>query len=74
MGNYRFITHVSAAKADELGDLALRDDAIACEFGTKIVLDLIEDNPTARAGWILEIAEGNRVVANIPFELDYLGD
>ena len=74
MSYYRFITRNSASQANELGGLAFEDDAVACEFGTKIVLDLIEDDPTTHAGWTLEIAEGNRVVASIPFELDYLGD
>jgi hypothetical protein len=74
MGNYRFITHVSAAKADEIGDLALRDDAIACEFGTNIVRDLLTSAPSEHVGWTLEIREGTRAVATIPFKTDALCD
>jgi len=40
MSKYRFTTRISTSQADELGDLALKDDAIACEFGTNIVRDL----------------------------------
>ncbi len=74
MSKYRFITRISTSQADELGDLALKDDAIACEFGTNIVRDLITSAPSERVGWTLEIREGQRAVATIPFKTDALCD
>jgi len=75
MSYYCFMTRGHATKADELlGTISLRDDAIACEFGTTIVRDLIREAPSEHAGWTLEIANRERSFASIPFRLDAIGD
>ena len=66
---YRLIIH-NKSEADELGTIAVRDDAVACEFGTKLVRDVIRDAPSKHLGWTLEIAAGERTIATIPFNLD----
>jgi hypothetical protein len=74
MSYYRFITRDGAARADEIGGLPLEGDHVARDFGANIVRDLIREAPSEHLGWTLEIAEGNRVVATIPFKLDAIGD
>ena len=54
--------------------MLLNDDDIAWGFGANIVRDLVSEAPSEHLGWTLEIAEGNRVVATIPFKLDAIGD
>jgi len=45
----------------------LENDDMARGFGANVIRDLIREAPSQHAGWILEIARGNRVVAAIPF-------
>ena len=71
MSYYRFITR-SKSEADELGTISVRDDAVACEFATNMVRDLITKAPSKHLGWSLEIAAGERTVATIPFKLEAL--
>jgi len=71
MSSYRFVTRDHVSQADELlGAISLSDDAIACEFGAHIIRDLIKEAPSRHAGWTLEIADGERAVATIPFTPD----
>ena len=67
MSYYRFIARDNASQAAELGGMALENDDIARDFGANVIRDLIREAPSQHAGWILEIARGNRVVAAIPF-------
>jgi hypothetical protein len=74
MSYYRFLIRDNVAQADELGGMPLRDDMDAREFGTNIVRDLIRDTPSEHAGCTLEIVEGERAVAAIPFKSDAVRD
>jgi hypothetical protein len=67
MSYYRFIARDNASQAAELGGMALENDDMARGFGANVIRDLIREAPSQHAGWILEIARGNRVVAAIPF-------
>jgi len=67
MSYYRFIARDNASQAAELGGMALENDDMARDFGANVIRDLIREAPSQHAGWILEIARGNRVVAAIPF-------
>ena len=67
MSYYRFIARDNTSQAFELGGMALENDDMARGFGANVIRDLIREAPSQHAGWILEIARGNRVVAAIPF-------
>jgi hypothetical protein len=67
MSYYRFIARDNTSQAAELGGMALENDDMARGFGANVIRDLIREAPSQHAGWILEIARGNRVVAAIPF-------
>ena len=67
MSYYRFIARDNASQAAELGGMALENDDMARGFGANVIRDLIREAPSQHAGWILEIARGDRVVAAIPF-------
>jgi hypothetical protein len=73
MSYYRFIARDDAARADELGGMLLADDDVALDFGAKIVRDLISEAPSKPVDWYLEVVNGNRAVATIPFKVDATG-
>lgn len=65
--------HDAAAHPDELlGSVSLTDDTAAHAFDTSYVRSLKWDTPTRHEGWTLQIAQGDRLVATIPFsKLDH---
>ena len=73
MSYYGFIARDDAARADELGGMLLADDDVALDFGAKIVRDLIREAPSKPVDWYLEVVNGNRAVATIPFKVDATG-
>jgi hypothetical protein len=58
---------VEAFLAENVRHEVLENDDMARGFGANVIRDLIREAPSQHAGWILEIARGNRVVAAIPF-------
>jgi hypothetical protein len=64
MHNYRFVLYSGDAPAEELGAIALRDDADARSFAMGVIGDLQQ---TGAADWTLHITEDERAVASIPF-------
>jgi hypothetical protein len=74
MSYYSFFTYDDASQVDEIGCMSLESDDIALAFGGEIVRDLIRDAPSEHLGWTLEIVDGNRAVATIPFKLDAIRD
>ena len=67
MSYYRFIARDNASQSAELGGMELENDDMARGFGANVIRDLIREAPSQHAGWTLEIARDNRVVAAIPF-------
>jgi hypothetical protein len=56
------------SKIENLGGLAMANDAEAIEFGKLVVQDLIRRHSEQHAGWTMEITEHGRAVLSIDFE------
>ena len=56
------------SKTENLGGLAMANDAAAIEFGKLVVQDLIRRHPEQHAGWTMEITERDRAVFSVDFE------
>jgi hypothetical protein len=69
MIGYLFNVH-NDTQVEELGSMALDDDAAAIAFGKQVIRDLLDKDEEHCSGWTLEIAEGDRHVASIPFGAD----
>jgi hypothetical protein len=66
MIGYQFSLHADT-RVEELGSVALVDDAEARAFGKQVIRDLLDHDDEHCSGWTLEIIEGDRHVASIPF-------
>jgi hypothetical protein len=64
---YRFAIQRNS-KIENLGGLAMANDAEAIEFGKLVVQDLIRRHPEPHAGWTMEITERGRAVFSVDFE------
>jgi len=64
---YRFAIQRNS-KIENLGGLAMANDAEAIEFGKLVVQDLIRRHSEPRAGWTMEITESGRAVFSVDFE------
>jgi hypothetical protein len=56
------------SKIENLGGLAMANDAEAIEFGKLVVQDLIRRHSEPHAGWTMEITESGRAVFSVDFE------
>jgi hypothetical protein len=63
---YRFAIQRNS-KIENLGGLALANDAEAIEFGKLVVKDLIRRHAEQHAGWTMEITERGRAVFSVDF-------
>jgi hypothetical protein len=66
MIGYQFSLHTDAL-VEELGSMALVDDAEALALGKQVIRDLLDEDDEQCSGWTLEIIEGDRRVASIRF-------
>ena len=66
MIGYLFNLH-NGTQVEELGSMALVDDAAALAFGKQVIRDLLDKDDEHCSGWTLEIIEGDRRVASIHF-------
>jgi hypothetical protein len=65
---YRFVIH-SGDTVEALGVMPLADDDEARVFGTGVIRDLMEDAAPRYAAYTMDIIQGRRAVASIPFGL-----
>jgi hypothetical protein len=63
---YRFVIH-SDDDIEALGVMRLGDDDEARLFGAEIIRDLMENAAQRYAAYTMDIVQGERVVASIPF-------
>jgi hypothetical protein len=69
MRAYSFVVRNSdATEIEELGGMGLADDGKALTFGKQVIRDLMREGAEQYAGWTMEVAEGERAVASIPFD------
>ena len=52
--------------ADEDG-VDLPDDDAARQYGESVISELMRDEPEAFFGWMMQIRDGDRLLASIPF-------
>jgi hypothetical protein len=69
MPSYDFYLN-SNSDIDDLGYMELADDAAALAFGEQVIRDSMEGDAEQYTGWTIDIAEGERTVASIPFAAD----
>ena len=63
---YQYVIH-SSDTVEALGTMPLEDDDEARLFGAGVIRDLIENAATRYAGYTMDIIQGERAVASIPF-------
>jgi hypothetical protein len=63
---YRFIIH-SGDTVEALGAMPLRDDDEARLFGSGVIRDLMGNAAARYAAYTMDIIQGERAVASIPF-------
>ena len=68
MPKYKFHVIDGARYEDENGTTLPNDDAAVAE-GAKVARELKSDNELDARDWTIEIKDGKRVVANIPFTI-----
>ena len=66
MIGYQFSLHTDT-EVEELGSMALVDDAEALAFGKQVIRDLLDKDDDHCSGWTLEIIDGDRRIASIRF-------
>jgi hypothetical protein len=66
MALYHFIVHTSSRIDDPEGE-AFPDDAAALAEGAQVASELKRDYGTESEDWAIEVLEGERLVALIPF-------
>ena len=67
MPKYRFHVVDDARYEDKNGTILPNDDAAVAE-GVKVARELKLDNELDTRDWSVEVKDGERVVANIPFD------
>jgi hypothetical protein len=69
MTNYRFsIQNEDGSDRENTGCMALLDDDEASFFGKRVIREMIHGDAKHYAGWIMDVAEGERAVCSIAFE------
>jgi hypothetical protein len=64
---YHFtIYNADRSDREEAGRMALRDDKAARAFGKAMIRDMISGEAARYAGWIMDIAQGERAVWSLP--------
>ena len=63
---YQYVIR-SSDTVEALGTMPLKDDDQARLFGAGVIRDLIENAATRYAGYTMDIIQGERAVASIPF-------
>jgi hypothetical protein len=67
MNNYRFALQSSGTVIEDLGVMALPDDAEALAFGQQVARDLADD-PSQQADAAVAVIKGARTFRNIPLK------
>src|SRR2546423_1196462 len=67
MPYYSFVAFGDNVRSEDLGTMDLRDDADARSFGDGVIRDVMRTDAAFYAGWTLDIAQEERVVASTPF-------
>src|SRR4051812_26903702 len=67
MPDYRLVLD-NGSEREDLGRMALADDAEAIVFGSQVIRDL-KPEAGRYEGWSMDITEGDLIVGTIPFEL-----
>ena len=67
MPSYHFVARSDLPRAEELGLMAMLDDADARAFARGIIRDLMYTHPAFSRTWTIDISEEKRAVASIPF-------
>ena len=63
---YRYVIH-SGDNVEALGAMPLKDDGEARLFGVGVIRDLMENAAARYATYTMDIIQGERAVASIPF-------
>jgi hypothetical protein len=66
MAQYRFTLQNDGERIDDLGGVALADDAEALAFAKRVVRELLDKNPEQYALWTMDVTDGERTVHRIP--------
>ena len=67
MPSYHFVARSDRRRGEDLGFMAMLDDADARAFARRIIVDLMRSHPAFYQTWTIDISEDERVVASIPF-------
>jgi hypothetical protein len=68
MPRYRFpIRNPDGKLVDDVDGVNFADDRTAKTYGMRVIEELKRDEPEGYLGWTMEIKEGERLVATLPF-------
>ena len=67
MPSYHFVARSDLRRDEDLGFMAMLDDADARAFARRVIVDLMRSHPAFYQTWTIDISEEERAVANIPF-------
>ena len=67
MPSYHFVARSDLRRDEDLGFMAMLDDADARAFARGIIRDLMHTHPAFYRTWTIDISEDERAVASIPF-------
>ena len=67
MPSYHFVARSDLRRDEDLGFMAMLDDADARAFARGIIVDLMRSHSAFYQTWTIDISEDERVVASIPF-------
>ena len=67
MPSYHFVARSDRRRGEDLGLMAMLDDADARAFARRVIVDLMRSHPAFYQTWTIDISEDERVVASIPF-------
>jgi hypothetical protein len=67
MPNYHLSEYKNGVLHDDLGEMALPNDAEAVLLGERIIKDLMFENAENFSDFTLEITSGQRAVASVPY-------
>ena len=67
MPSYHFVARSDLRRDEDLGFMAMLDDADARAFARGIIVDLMRSHPAFYQTWTIDISEEKRAVASIPF-------
>jgi hypothetical protein len=67
------IRHGDDSHGEVLGSTDLLNDYAALAFGNNVIRDMLLDNVDQYVGWVMDIAEGERVVCSVAFPFSSRG-